>query len=435
MKLTPIDYRSRLNAATEQLAEGALLLLSQPTAYRNANNEHSYRQESFLYYLTGFDEPDSALLILANEPEGKRNILFLRDKDALAELWSGKRLGIAAATKELSIDAAFPIESLWEKLPLLVRKARRLYYHLGRDQNSDVKVIKALHEAKRGRGRENVNLLSIHDANFISGALRLRKSPEEIERMRQAAAITRQTFAKIYEAVRPGMNEREVNGLIVGEFLRLGSEMESYGSIVAGGVNATCLHYRSNNQPLVDGQLLLIDAGAQFQYYASDVTRTFPIGRKFTGEQRAIYEIVLDAQLIGIKAGTVGSSLNKIHQAALDRLIDGLIELKFLTGSRDEIKERQTFKRFYPHGTSHWIGLDTHDVGDYMEDGDFMPLKPGMYFSVEPGLYIDANDDTVPEGFRGIGVRVEDDVLVTERGPDVLTTGIAKAVADLENRY
>ncbi len=412
-----------------------MLVLSQPTAMRNSNVEHPYRQDSVMHYLTGFEEPESAILLLSKGAPGEKMILFLREKDALAELWEGIRLGTAAAPERTGVDKAFPISQLWEMLPKLLGESESLYYHFGTCAREDEHVINVITKHKRLIGRTRGWQLPVYDSWGIAGQMRLRKTSEEVERMRAAAAITRATFKKIYENVRPGQNERDVHGLILGEFLRHGGEMEAYGSIVAGGANACVLHYRSNNMLLEDGKLLLVDAGAQLHYYASDVTRTFPIGRKFTPEQKALYEIVLSAQEAALSAAKPGSSLPTIHEAGLDVLVDGLREIGLLSGSRDEIKASQSYKRFFPHNTSHWIGMDVHDVGDYTLGGKPLPLEAGMYFSVEPGLYVDPSDMAAPEGFRGIGIRIEDDVLITESGNEIITAGIAKSVKELENRY
>ncbi len=437
MNMTPIDYRRRMDLACAELAEGAMLLLAQPVAIRNANQEHMYRQESFLHYLTGFDEPESALLILGHRPEGERYVMFLRDNDAVAELWGGKRLGVDAAPMALRVDQAYPISQLWDKLPELLDGALRLYYHLGRDEKQDRHLIAVMHALKSRRPRrlKTTALISIHDPLFVAGRLRLRKQPEEIARMQHAAAITRAAFARVYAEVRPGMNEREVWAILLAEFMRGGADMEAYHSIVAGGANACCLHYHGNNQPLADHSLLLVDAGAQYAYYASDVTRTLPVGRRFTAEQKAVYAVVLEAQLSAIAAAQVGATLPQIHDAAVDKLVDGMIDMRFFKESRQEIIEQNLYRRYYPHSTSHWIGMDVHDVGEYHEDDLPIALQPGMYFSVEPGIYIDPNDALAPVPFRGIGVRIEDDVLITDKGPHVITDGIAKDVDALENRF
>lgn len=436
MKVSPIDYRARHEELAAELGGGALLLLSQPSAYRNSTVANAWRQDSFFHFLTGFEEPESAFLYLSHRPKGERAHLFLCEKDPVRELWEGRRLGLSEAKKRLPVDEVHPITSLWEKVPQLLGAATKLYAPLGMSEDYDRNIIQVLTRHKAAHGKKNLACkLPVFDADYAAGRLRLRKRPDEVERMRAAADVTRKTFAKIYQTVRPGMNERDVHGLILGEFLRNGGEMESYGSIVAGGVNACVLHYRENNAPLNDGELLLIDAGAQYGYYASDVTRTFPIGKRFSPEQRALYDIVLEAQKASIAKAVPGSSLTAVHDATVERLTEGLIDLGFLKGSKQEIIETLSYKRYFAHGTSHWIGMDVHDVGVYSHEGQPVKLEPGMYFSVEPGLYVDPSDELVPERFRGIGIRIEDDVLVTAGGYDVVTTGIAKEVAELENRY
>lgn len=434
-KFNPIDYRARMERAMDLIPGGAMLVMAQPAAIRNNNVEHAYRQDSVMHYLTGFEEPESALLLVANASAGERAILFLREKDPIAELWEGLRLGTAAAPETIGVDKAYPIAQLWEMLPKLLGDSEKLYYHFGMSAHDDENVIAAVKNHKRLIGRTRGWQLPVYDSWGIAGQLRLRKSAEEIERMRAAAAVTRATFKAIYDSVRPGQTERDVHGLILGEFLRNGGDMEAYGSIVAGGANACVLHYRSNNMPLRDNELLLIDAGAQLQYYASDVTRTFPIGKKFTAEQKSMYEIVLAAQKKAISEAKPGSSLAAIHEAGLTVLIDGLRDIGLLNGSADSIRETQSYKRFFPHNTSHWIGMDVHDVGDYTENGSPLPLASGMYFSVEPGLYVDLTDREAPEAFRGIGIRIEDDILVTETGHEIITSGIAKEISELEDRY
>lgn len=434
-KFSRIDYRSRMERVLEMIPGGAMLVLAQPPAIRNSNVEHPYRQDSVMHYLTGFEEPESALLLLANAPAGERTILFVREKDPVAELWEGLRTGTEAAPARVGVDRAYAIEDLWEMLPKLLGDCEQLYYHFGMNHLDDEKVIETITRHKRLIGRTRGWQLPVHDSWGIAGQLRLRKTPQEVERMRAAAAVTRATFKSIYETVRPGQSERDVHGLILGEFLRNGGDMEAYGSIVAGGANACVLHYRSNNMELRDNELLLVDAGAQLDYYASDVTRTFPIGRKFTAEQRSMYEIVLAAQLAAIAAAQPGSTLTAIHEAGLAVLIDGLRDIKLLDGSVSQIRETQSYKRFFPHNTSHWIGMDVHDVGDYTENGTPVSLQTGMYFSVEPGLYVDPTDHLAPAGFRGIGIRIEDDVLITDAGHEIITAGIAKEVRELEDRY
>lgn len=435
MQVKPIDYRARLVRAAAELKGGALLALSQPTAYRNSTVGHAYRQESFLHYLTGFEEPEAALLVLPWMPEKERFHVFLRDRDPVHELWEGRRLGVERAATDLAIDRAHSIGTLWEKLPELLADANALYTTIGLNEDYDRRIIQTLttHKAKHGKKAFSAKL-PLCDALLIAGKLRLRKQPEEVERMKAAAAITKRAYQRVYASVRPGMNEREVHGMLLGEFLAGGADMEAYGSIVAGGVNACILHYHENNCVLKDGDLLLIDAGSQFQYYASDVTRTFPVGKSFTPEQKALYEIVLASQRAAIAKAVPGSTLTAMYDASVDVLVDGMLHIGLMKGARAEIIQTKSFKKYFPHGLSHWIGMDVHDVGVYNDGGEPIPLEPGMYFSVEPGIYVDPADDTAPKGLRGVGIRIEDDVLVTASGPDVITGGIAKTVAELEGR-
>lgn len=436
MTLRPIDYRARHARAAALMDQGALVVLSQPTAYRNSTVEHSWRQESFFHWLTGFEEPGACFVLLANRPEGERAHIFVRVKNPERELWDGRRLGVEAAGKTLAVDKAHSSEVFWSTLPDLLGDARNVWFNFGLTEEYDRHFIKALGQHKGKFGKKHLSCrLPVYDSLYLAGLLRLRKTADEIDRMRAAASITRKTFEKVYQNTRPGMSEKDVYGIIQGEFLKNDADMESYGTIIAGGANACVLHYRDNNQPLRDGELLLIDAGAQFQYYASDVTRTFPIGKTFSAEQRALYDIVLRSQKAAIAKATVGSSLPAIHNEAVSVLIDGLLDLKFLKGSKDEITEHHAYRRFYPHSTSHWIGMDVHDVGVYQHGDQPIALESGMYFSVEPGLYVQPEDDSVPAAFRGIGIRIEDDILVTDTGPDIVTTGIAKEISELENRW
>lgn len=438
MNLSKIDYRARMTRAASELTGGALLLVSQPTAQRNSSVDHHYRQESFLHYLTGFEEPEAALLIAPVRDEGDRYHLFVRERDAERELWDGRRLGLEGARRDIPVDHVHPIAKLWDMAPDLLAASPRLYFPLGLSESYDRRLIQTLAVHKGRYGKKHLSArIPIYDAFEIAGRLRLHKGPEEVERMRGAAAISAKAYERVYREVRPGMTEKTVHGILVGEFLANGGDMEAYGSIVAGGENACILHYHENCDVLRDGELLLIDAGAQFEYYASDVTRTFPIGRKFTPAQRACYDVVLAAQLAAIAKAMPGSSLVAMHEAMAEVLLDGLIDLKLLKGSRDELKASNAVRKYMPHGLSHWIGMDVHDVGVYYDPpgADAIPLAPGMYFSVEPGIYVPKGDDSAPAELRGVGIRIEDDVLVTKGAPDVITGAITKDAAKLENRY
>lgn len=433
--LSTISYESRLRDVANQLGDQAMLVFAQPQGYRNATVESQYRQDSWFYYLTGFSETDAALLIRGfKSPEDEQVILFLRDKDALAELWNGRRLGVEAAKSRSGIHCAYAWDSLWTKLPELLQGARGLHYSLGLQADNDRRVIETLRKVRLLGQRTNGSLMPIHDTLAISGAMRVIKQPEEIERMEAAASATRKAFDEVLKVLQPGLNERTIHGVLLGEFLKNGAEMEAYGSIVAAGDNACCLHYRDNNAPLVSGELLLIDAGSQVDNYASDVTRTFPINGKFTPAQKALYQVTLNAQLAAFEECKPGSNWQKVQNRCFRVLTEGLIELGFIQESVDDALAKNLHKVFCPHSISHWIGLDVHDAGLYAENGEPVPFRPGMYFSVEPGIYIPKDYDKVPAEYRGIGVRIEDDVLITSEGRRILTAGIPKSVEDIEER-
>ncbi len=433
LNLPKVNYRARVDRVMSMLDGHAMLLMAQPQPYRNSTVETLWRQDSFFYYLTGFSETDSALLLLPHR-EGKepRVILFLRDKDPVAELWNGLRLGINAAKETLSIDDAFASEDLWTKLPTLLSGAKGLHYTLGLSPDKDRKVIDALRKHRMTSARNAVGLLPISDPSQFSAALRILKTPEEIARLKAAAGITKAAFKRVLSELKPGQTERDVQATLLYEFLKGGAEMEAYGSIVAGGDHACVLHYRDNNAPLRDGELLLIDAGSQVDNYASDVTRTFPINGKFSPAQRALYSVCLASQKAAIEVAKPGATLVDVQDAAFKTLAQGLIDLGLIKLPLAEALEKNSHKHFCPHSISHWIGLDVHDAGRYMENGNPVPFEPGMYFSVEPGIYINASDTTVPEEYRGIGIRIEDDVLITTSGNEVLTGGIPKEISEIE---
>lgn len=433
LNLPTINFRSRLDHVISKLNGQAMLLIAQPQAYRNSTVEAPWRQDGLFYYLTGFSEPEAALLILSHRPATEpRVILFLRDKDPHAELWNGVRLGVTAAKEKLPIDDAFSWEDLWLKLPNLLTGAQGLSYSLGTHHDFDRKVIEAVKKHRVTSARNAAGMLTISDPAIIGGSLRVRKGPEEVARMKAAAKITSTAFARVLRELKPGQSERDVHATLMYEFMSGGAEMEAYGSIVAGGNNACVLHYRDNNALLRDGELLLIDAGCQVDNYASDVTRTFPINGKFTQAQRALYSICLSSQKDAIAAAKPGATWVDVQDAAFRTLAKGLVELGLIKVSVEEAIQKNIHKQFCPHGISHWIGLDVHDSGMYKHGETPVPFEPGMYFSVEPGIYINADDASVPEEYRGIGIRIEDDVLITHSGNEVLTASIPKEIADIE---
>ncbi len=415
-------------AAASPAARAVAVLPAAPVFVRNNDVDHEYRQDSDFFYLTGFDEPESTLVIDASD---RKTTMFVRARDRDREVWDGARAGVQGAKDRFGADEAFVVGELDEKLPGLIQNRSRVYYRLGANRRFDDRLLGAI-DRVRARQRTGVSApTEIVDPGSVLHEMRLRKSAVEIETMRSAARITREAHQLAMGRARPGMREYEIEALLLDTFRRHGSERPAYGSIVGSGPNACVLHYRRNDRAMAAGDLLLIDAGCEFGYYASDVTRTFPVGRPFSREQQAIYELVLEAQLAGIAATRTGTTLDEIHRLCIDVITRGLVRLGLLQGEPEKLTESEAYKRFFMHRTSHWLGMDVHDVGAYFQAGVARPLEPGMVITVEPGIYISPEDDTVPAGWRGIGVRIEDDVVVTESGPEVLTEGIPKSVAEV----
>lgn len=425
------EFAARREQLLEAMGEGVALFPSAPVALRNHDVGHPYRQDSDLYYLTGLDEPES-LLLLTNQHEEHRVVLFVRPKKREREIWDGPRAGLEGAVAEFGADVAFPIEELAEKLPDYLGNVDRLHYRLAQNREADEIVFGCLNHLRRG-GRRGVSAPeTIIDSAVHLHEMRLRKSADEIATMRKAAGITREAHLRAMQLARPGMHEYEIDAELLHVFRKHGSERAAYESIVGSGPNATILHYRAGNRVLGDGELLLIDAGCEYDYYASDVTRTFPVNGTFSSEQRAIYAIVLRAQKASIDAVTAGTTLDEIHQQAVRSITEGLLDLGLLDGDCDTLIEEKKYEPFYMHRTSHWLGMDVHDVGHYFVAGEQRPLEPGFVLTVEPGIYIATDAESVEERWRGIGVRIEDDVLVTAGAADVLSEGIPKEIDEVE---
>lgn len=404
------------------------VLPAAPVFPRNNDVEHEYRQDSDFFYLTGFDEPESVAVLDA----GTRKLtLFVRPRDRDREVWDGPRAGVDGAKARFGADEAFVTSDLEDKLPLLLQNKKRVYYRLGQNRRFDDRLLGAI-DRVRGKQRTGVTApQEIADPGAILHEMRLRKTPGEVDTMRAAARITREAHELAMSRTRPGMREYEVEALLLDTFRRHGSERPAYGSIVGSGPNACVLHYRRNDRRIDTGELLLIDAGCEYGYYASDVTRTFPVGREFSREQQSIYELVLEAQLQGIAASRPGATLDAIHMGCVRVITAGLVRLGLLQGDVDKLVETEGYKRLFMHRTSHWLGMDVHDVGGYYDSGKPRPLEAGMVLTVEPGIYIAPDDERVPPEWRGIGVRIEDDVLVTPGAPEVLTAGIPKTVEEV----
>ena len=423
-------FKARRSRLARSLGEGIVVLPTAPERQRNADAHYDYRWDSGFYYLTGFREPEAVLvMVLGAKP---RSILFCRDKNLEREIWDGYRFGPATAREMFGFDEAYSYDELDQRLPELIANQESLHTPVGADPAWDVRVTGWLN-AVRSKVRSGITApAQLRDVRAEINDMRLFKDEHEVAIMRRAGAISGQAHVRAMSAAAPGKREYEVEAELIHEFLRNGARAAAYGSIVASGANACVLHYRENSAELRKGDLLLIDAGCELDSYAADITRTFPIAARFSALQRDVYELVLASQEAAIKAVKPGADFIDYHDAATRVLVQGFIDLKLCKGSLDQVLEDGSYKQFYMHRTGHWLGLDVHDAGDYMQKGKWRKLKPGMVLTVEPGCYIRPADN-VPKAFWNIGVRIEDDVLVTAKGREVLTAACPKKVKDVED--
>jgi len=407
----------------------AILLGARP-ARRSADTDYPFRQDSDFHYLTGFDHPNAAAVLRTTE--GPAYTLYVEPRLREAEIWTGYRPGLEGATRDYGADEARPSGELAADLPVLIQGARRVYHVLGRDPDVDRHLIEAV-DALRLRSRLGVTPpAEIVDPRSVVHEMRLVKEEAELEVMRRAAAITAEAHREAARRAHGGHYEYELEAVLAYTFRRRGATGPAYPSIVGSGANACTLHYIANDQKLDDGSLVLIDAGCELEGYASDVTRTYPVGGRFTGPARAVYEAVLDAQRAALGAARPGGTLKEVHEAAVRRLTEHLVELGLLKGEVEALIRDEAYKPYFMHQTSHWLGLDVHDVGAYAEDGEPRRLAPGMVFTVEPGLYVAPDAEGVDPHLRGIGVRIEDDVAVTAEGCEILTESIPTDPEDVE---
>ena len=431
------EYRQRREQLMAKIGTGTAVFRSAPAAVMHNDVEYAFRQDSDFFYLTGFNETE-AVAVLAPHHQEHRFVLFVRPKEPEKEVWTGYRCGVEGAKEIFGADEAYSIAELDEKLPHYLEKADRIYYHLGRDRAFNETILRYWQRLMATYPKRGTGPIAIEDSGPILHPLRLVKSEAELELMRKAVAISVEAHNYAQEIARPGRYEYEIQAEMERLFRLRGAMGPAYPSIVASGSNACVLHYIENNRQLQDNELLLIDAGCAYGYYNADITRTFPVSGKFTPEQKALYEIVLAAQQQAIAQVQTGNPYSQIHDTALRVLTAGLVELGLLKGEIDKLIEEEKYKPFYMHRTGHWLGLDVHDVGVYQHGDNAQILQPNQVLTVEPGLYIVPNTkpaEDQPEidpRWSGIGIRIEDDVLVTTSGHEVLTAGVPKAVKELE---
>jgi len=435
--ITSVEYQQRRQQLMAKIGNGTAIFRSAPMAVMHNDVEYSFRQDSDFFYLTGFNEPN-AVAVLAPHHDEHKFVLFVQPKDPEKETWTGYRTGVEKAKEVYGADEAYPIAELDEKLPQYLKTSDRIFYRLGQDEAFNNKVLKHWKRLMRVYPKNGTGPIALQDAGTILHPMRLLKSETELELMRKAANISVKAHNHARNFAQAGRYEYEVQAEMEHLF-GLNGGTPAYPSIVASGVNACILHYIENNRQLQEGDLLLIDAGCSYQYYNADITRTFPVSGKFTSEQKTIYEIVLKAQLAAIEQVKPGNPYKQVHDAAVRVIVECLMDLGLLTGDIEEIIKEEKYKPFYMHRTGHWLGLDVHDVGVYQWGENPQELQPGQVLTVEPGIYISPEikpvegQPEVDQRWRGIGVRIEDDVLVTSQGYDVLTAGVPKSVEEMES--
>ena len=423
-------YSERRNKLGSMLPKNsAVVIAGASTQYRNADSSHAFRQDSNFWYLSGFNEAESTLVLLVNEKNNVQSIAFVPEKDELKEIWDGYRAGPEGAMKDHGFDLAFNNTEIDHRLPDLLAGHNQVFYPVGKSKTLDADIIEWIKSAK-SKDRHS-SAIDIADASSKVGNQRLIKDEDEIKIMKKACQISAEAHVEAMKFVKPGMTEQEMEAFYQYEFSKRGGRFSAYTPIVAGGENACVLHYVENSKQLKDGELLLVDAGCEFELYASDITRTYPINGKFTAPQLAIYEVVLEAQFKSIEAISTNNNVMDAQIISEKVITQGLIDLGILQGSMEELHAAGAFKDFYMHKIGHWLGIDVHDAGDYMEDGDYMKFKPGMVTTVEPGIYISSSSD-VEDKWKGIGIRIEDDILITADGNENLTAFVPSNPKEIE---
>ncbi len=426
------EFKKRRAALMKQVGKGNIAIIaSAPHQTRNRDVRYPYRQDSDFYYLTGFNEADSLAVFIPGREQGEY-VLFCREFDEKKALWEGAHAGLEGATKHFEADDSFPIDDRDDILPGMLENKGKVFYPMGKDSELDHKLLEWINHIRK-QSRSGVTapgeLVSLE---HVVHEMRLFKSPEEIKLMRRAAEVSARAHVRAMQACKPGLYEYQIEAELIHEFIQDGLRAVAYSSIVAGGENACVLHYIENKDKLHKGDLLLIDAGVECDHYAADITRTFPISGKFSEPQRLLYQLVLDAQAAALEQIRPGIAWNKAHEASVEVLTKGLVSLGLLKGRVKKLIKDEKYKQFYMHRIGHWLGMDVHDVGDYKIKDEWRLLEPGMVLTIEPGLYVPSSCETVDKAFRGIGIRIEDDVLVTKDGHEILTHGVPKRIEDIE---
>lgn len=426
------EFQARRAALFQKMPMNSLAILaSAPIQFRNSDTDHLFRQDSYFYYLTGFNE-SFALAALLKTQKGNQFILFCQDRDKEQERWTGTRAGVQGARERYGADQSYSIHEAALRFPGLFHDIETVYYLVGMHPGFEKKLFTWINALRKQQRKGFTSPEKYIDLRSLLDEMRVIKSPQEIASMQKAADITVEAHIKAMQSTAPGKYEYHLEAELQYAFYQAGSRHVAYNPIVATGNNACTLHYVDNCAPLLDGQMVLIDAGCEFENYAADVTRTFPVNGRFTAPQQALYECVLNAQMAAIEIVKPGMLWHEMQQAILKQLVSGLIDLRILQGDIEPLIAEEAYKPFYMHSSGHWLGLDVHDTGKYKLNDQWRPLLPGMVFTIEPGLYIDQDNMKVNEKYRGIGIRIEDDILVTQAGCNVLTDALPKSVSDIE---
>lgn len=432
MRISKAEFARRRKQLMDHMEPNSIAIVpAAPERPRSRDTEYHYRQDSDFLYLSGFEEPQAVLVLIPGREHGEF-VLFVRERNREREIWDGYRAGPEGACSEFEADDAFPIDDIDEILPGLLEGKQRVYYSMGKDSEFDKHVMDWVNTIRAKVRSGATPPGEFLDLSHFLNDMRLFKSAAELRVMKEAGEISARAHVRAMKASKAGVMEYQLEAEIMHEFQMSGARFPAYNSIVGGGKNGCILHYIENSAPLKNGDLVLIDAGCELDYYAADITRTFPVNGKFSPEQKALYEICLQAQLEAIAVAKPGNHWNDPHEATVRVITEGLVKIGLLEGDVSELIKSEAYKEFYMHRAGHWLGMDVHDVGDYKVGGEWRVLEPGMVMTVEPGIYVAPDNERVAKKWRGIGIRIEDDVVITKDGNEILTNGVPKTVADIE---